>query len=189
MTPSIDTVTERGASEVRAQHERWLGARARLMGGKPPKAKSPALARMQVVLDRVNEPPKPFEPIKFRISAVDSPLFPKWKRIALEVCDKHEITLSELCSSQRSTFLVIARHEAFFRLKTETEMSLPQIGRRIGNKDHTTVLHGLRKHCARNGLPDPFPTNRRVVLATRKSPRPALPKLDVEAWNTLGAPA
>jgi chromosomal replication initiation ATPase DnaA len=36
-------------------------------------------------------------------------------------------------------------------------MSLPQIGRRLGGRDHTTVLHGIRRHCELNGLPYPRP--------------------------------
>lgn len=200
MTPSIDTVTERGASEVRAQHDRWLAARARLMNGKPEpvvetlpppvETKPTALSHMKALLARVSKPPQKFEPIKVYIHpGVDDPSFPAWKRIALEVCAKHEIKLSEMKSPQRNMSLVLARHEAFYRCKTETEMSLPQIGRRFG-RDHTTVLHGVRKHAARNGLPDPFPRHPRVMKADAprvRSPKGRFATPDVEAWDAMGA--
>ena len=37
------------------------------------------------------------------------------------------------------------RQIAMFLAKTLTPRSLPEIGRRFGNRDHTTVLHAVRK--------------------------------------------
>jgi chromosomal replication initiator protein len=34
-------------------------------------------------------------------------------------------------------------------LKSMTSLSLPQIGRALGGRDHTTVMHGVRKHESR----------------------------------------
>lgn len=31
-------------------------------------------------------------------------------------------------------------------LKQEGRWSLPQIGRLLGNRDHTTIIHGVRQH-------------------------------------------
>jgi chromosomal replication initiation ATPase DnaA len=70
------------------------------------------------------------------------------QRIMKEVCVKHRVTRAELTGKQRAKNIVIARQEAAYRLKTETTMSLPQIGRRLGGKDHTTVLHSVRRHIA-----------------------------------------
>ena len=72
-----------------------------------------------------------------------------WKRIVEEICIKHQVSRAELLSAQRSVRIVAARHEAMYRMKTETTMSLPQIGRRLGNRDHTTVLHGVRRYEAK----------------------------------------
>lgn len=70
----------------------------------------------------------------------------RWRQIVLEVAAQHGVSLPEITGHQRAYNIVRARHEAFYRLKTETQLSLPQIGRKMGGRDHTTVLHGVRKH-------------------------------------------
>lgn len=74
---------------------------------------------------------------------------PPWRLIAREVAAKHGVPMSDMWSSRRNVEAVAARHEAFWRCKNETTMSLPQIGRRFGGRDHTTVLHGIKKHQAK----------------------------------------
>lgn len=68
--------------------------------------------------------------------------------IIREVCLARKVRRNELFSARRRPHIVAARHEACWRLKNETSMSLPQIGRLLG-RDHTTVLHGVRKHAER----------------------------------------
>jgi hypothetical protein len=79
-------------------------------------------------------------------------LVPQWKVIIHETAKKHSVTFNEIVSPQRSHLIVLARHECCYRMAMETTMSLPQIGRRLGGRDHTTVLHGIRRHAAREGL-------------------------------------
>ena len=38
-----------------------------------------------------------------------------------------------------------ARQLAYFFLKHHTQLSMPQIGRMIGNRDHSTVIHGVHR--------------------------------------------
>lgn len=71
------------------------------------------------------------------------------QKIINEICRKHGFTKSELLSARRAVPLVAARHEAMYRLSKETSLSLPMIGRRLGGRDHTTVLHGIRKYTAK----------------------------------------
>lgn len=87
-------------------------------------------------------------------SASEEDFIPRteWKDIAREVATKHNVSVGEIKGNRRSTYLVEARHELFYRLAHETTMSLPEIGRRVGGKDHTTVLHGIRRHAERHGL-------------------------------------
>lgn len=69
-----------------------------------------------------------------------------WRQIIREVCEKHGITYIELCSKRRARTLVMARHEACYRLRNETTMSYPQIGQRIGGRDHTTALSSIKRY-------------------------------------------
>jgi hypothetical protein len=67
-------------------------------------------------------------------------------RIKTEVIKAHsDVTLRDLDSRRRAAHVVLARHIAMYLIKTMTGKSLPEIGRRLGDRDHTTVLHGIRK--------------------------------------------
>lgn len=67
-------------------------------------------------------------------------------RIIQEVCDSHGVTKGEMLGRQRSKPIATARQEACWRLSKETTLSLAQIGRKLGGRDHTTVMHGIRRH-------------------------------------------
>ncbi len=56
-----------------------------------------------------------------------------------------ELTLDDLCSTNRSRNLVLARQIAMYLCRELTEMSLPKIGQEFGGRDHTTVMHADRK--------------------------------------------
>ncbi len=56
-----------------------------------------------------------------------------------------EFTIDELCGSNRTRNLVLARQIAMYLCRELTDMSLPMIGREFGNRDHTTVMHAERK--------------------------------------------
>jgi hypothetical protein len=76
--------------------------------------------------------------------------------IAQEIADFYDVTMVELCSERRTGIIVEARHACFYAVSAERpDMSLPEIGRRLGGRDHTTVLHGIRRHAERHGLPLP----------------------------------
>ena len=67
------------------------------------------------------------------------------RRIVAEVCLKHKQFLLDIESDRRTTDVMPARFELIYRLRTETTWSLPRIGRFLGNRDHTTILHGYQK--------------------------------------------
>lgn len=85
------------------------------------------------------------------------------QRILQEVSIKHGVSVIDIKSKRRSQDVVPARFEACYRLKNETTMSLPAIGRYLGGRDHTTILHAIRKHAARvkAGMEHP-PSDKRV---------------------------
>lgn len=75
----------------------------------------------------------------------------RWRQIIAEVAEKHRISVRELTSHQRTTPMVHARQEMWYRLKTETRISIAEIGRRIGF-DHSSGVHAIRRHKERMGL-------------------------------------
>ena len=52
---------------------------------------------------------------------------------------------ADLLSSRRTANVVRPRQVAMYLAKILTLRSLPEIGRRFGGRDHTTVLHAVRK--------------------------------------------
>lgn len=69
----------------------------------------------------------------------------KFKDIEREICLAYRLSPLELWSSRRQQNLCDARQEAYYRLRHETSRSMPDIARRCGGRDHTTILHGVRK--------------------------------------------
>jgi chromosomal replication initiator protein len=57
----------------------------------------------------------------------------------------YSVTLEDLCGTSRTRVLVTARQIAMYLCRELTDLSLPQIGRTFGGKDHTTVMHACRK--------------------------------------------
>jgi chromosomal replication initiator protein len=66
-------------------------------------------------------------------------------RILKAVCQHFEVTVADLCSPRRPQALSFARQSAMFLLRERTELSLSEIGVLLGGRDHTTILHGVRK--------------------------------------------
>jgi chromosomal replication initiation ATPase DnaA len=66
-------------------------------------------------------------------------------RVIAEVCIRYQVEEIDLCSDRRTANVVLPRQIAMYLCRTFTLKSLPEIGRRLGGKDHTTVLHGVRK--------------------------------------------
>ena len=64
----------------------------------------------------------------------------------MKVCSRHfGISRADLTSQRRHRSVVWPRQIGMFLAKQLTARSLPEIGRRFGNRDHTTVLHAIRK--------------------------------------------
>ena len=72
------------------------------------------------------------------------------KRIRIEdiqriVARHYNVSKTELLSNRRTRTIVKPRQVAMYLAKVMTPRSLPEIGRRFGGRDHTTVLHAVRK--------------------------------------------
>ena len=61
------------------------------------------------------------------------------------VSNFYNIALSEMLSQRRSRPLARPRQIAMFLCKELTSYSYPEIGRAFGGKDHTTVIHAVKK--------------------------------------------
>ncbi|HEY8162290.1 MAG: chromosomal replication initiator protein DnaA [Methylocystis sp.] len=61
------------------------------------------------------------------------------------VASHYNISRADILSSRRTANVVRPRQIAMYLSKVLTLRSLPEIGRRFGGRDHTTVLHAVRK--------------------------------------------
>ncbi len=61
------------------------------------------------------------------------------------VCRHFGLSYAEIISQRRDIEVVLPRQIVMYLAKTLTTRSFPEIGRRIGDRDHTTILHGVRK--------------------------------------------
>ena len=66
-------------------------------------------------------------------------------RIIDEAAEVFGMSVDDLCGYSRTRALVQARQSAMYVCRSLTEESLPAIGRAFGQRDHTTVLHAVRK--------------------------------------------
>jgi len=67
------------------------------------------------------------------------------EEIKRKVADHYNLRLSDLISARRARAVARPRQVAMFLAKTLTTKSLPEIGRGFGGRDHTTVIHAVRK--------------------------------------------
>lgn len=59
---------------------------------------------------------------------------------------KHfDVSVNEICSKRRAQRYAKPRHFAMYLAKQLTAHSLPEIGRKFGGRDHTTVMHAVRR--------------------------------------------
>lgn len=70
------------------------------------------------------------------------PTLPSIRRV---VCSHYRVSQTELLSRRRTADVVLPRQIAMYLARNFTIQSMPQIGRATGRKDHTTVLHAVRK--------------------------------------------
>ena len=124
-------------------------------------------AHYKAVRDRLNNPPKKVaavrliypepvpepepmpepEPVAEVVAqAPAAPVETPSRKILSEVAEKHGMGINDFRNPSRKMRFINLRHEACYRLSVELHFSLTQIGRLMGNKDHTTVLNAIRRH-------------------------------------------
>ena len=67
------------------------------------------------------------------------------EEIQRKVSEHYNIRLSDMIGPKRLRSYARPRQVAMYLCKQLTSRSLPEIGRRFGGRDHTTVMHGVRR--------------------------------------------
>ena len=67
------------------------------------------------------------------------------EEIQKKVAEHYNIRLTDMYSPRRSRSVARPRQVAMYLAKSITSRSLPEIGRKFGGRDHTTVMHAVRK--------------------------------------------
>lgn len=66
-------------------------------------------------------------------------------KIQETVCRHYGVTRVDMLSARRTWDIVRPRQVAMYLARVLTTRSMPEIGRRFGDRDHTTALHAFRK--------------------------------------------
>lgn len=57
------------------------------------------------------------------------------------------LTVDDICGTSRAQYIVVPRHKAMAKVYEERqELSLGDIGKHFGGRDHSTVLNAIQKH-------------------------------------------
>ncbi|MCB6177967.1 chromosomal replication initiator protein DnaA [Rhodobacter sp. Har01] len=67
------------------------------------------------------------------------------EEIQRKVAEHYNVRLSDMIGPKRLRTIARPRQVAMYLAKQLTSRSLPEIGRRFGGRDHTTIMHGVRK--------------------------------------------
>ena len=67
------------------------------------------------------------------------------EEIQRKVAEHYNIRLSDMIGPKRLRTIARPRQMAMYLAKQLTSRSLPEIGRRFGGRDHTTIMHGVKK--------------------------------------------
>jgi hypothetical protein len=90
-------------------------------------------------------PPEPAEIVRDIIHVASGPADPTLHQIASAVCRVLQVSPRDFHSPRRFRHVTRARQIYFWIARNRTSRSLPEIGRRCGGKDHSTVMHGIHK--------------------------------------------
>lgn len=124
-------------------HAHYKAVRSRLDGGVK---KEPAVRLIYPEPAPAAYPDPLDSPAPVAVEAPAAPAETPARKILNEVAEKHKMPVGAFRSKSRTMPFINLRHEACYRLSTELGFSLMQIGRLMGNRDHTTVLNAIRRH-------------------------------------------
>lgn len=133
-------------SERERQHAQWKAARARL-GAAAIAKKAEAEISVSKSVEKLVTHPVPVAPtMPFERDWLDVATKYAIADIVKEVCEQFGVSKTEIQSVRRHPQITNPRQIAMALCKQLTSRSFPEIGRRIGMRDHTTVIHACRKY-------------------------------------------
>lgn len=86
--------------------------------------------------------------------------------IQRKVAEHFNVRLSDMLSPRRARAIARPRQIAMYLCKELTDKSLPDIGKKFGGRDHTTIMHGVKRI---SQLADEDPALREDVAVLRRS--------------------
>lgn len=89
--------------------------------------------------------------------------------IQKRVCEHYRIRTAEMVSARRAREVARPRQVAMYLAKQLTPRSLPEIGRRFGGRDHTTVIHAVRQIERLRGLDSEIDNDVRTLMRVLES--------------------
>jgi chromosomal replication initiator protein len=104
---------------------------------------------------------------------------PSLEAIQHTVCDAFSITVDELLSTSRAARVVWPRQVAMYLARENTDLTFPDIGRRFGGRNHTTVMHAVKRTADRLTTDrDAFATVRELTERLERGDTPPAPDPD-----------
>lgn len=119
-------------------HQAHLERLARINRGAPKKPPPAPVAAPRSIPEQPSREWKPW----FRIIGAGAPTI---KDIKVVTAEFYGISENDMCSQRRDMPVVRIRQVAVYLSKVMTAKSMPEIGRRFGGRDHTTVLSAVRR--------------------------------------------
>jgi|SRR5271165_5914588 len=105
-----------------------------------------ALAVAAVTVDRTREANKRAKEAPLAVGLESPGSLGSQARAALQaVSQRTGVPVEAILGRQRFSAIAAARHEAIWRVREVTKWSLPRVGRFFAGRDHTTVLHSVRR--------------------------------------------
>lgn len=81
----------------------------------------------------------------FPSEPANTPLYPTMGEVLAVTTSFYGVTVTRVRSAQRSSDIIRPRQVTMFLMREMTPQSLPAIGRFLGGRDHTTVLHAIAR--------------------------------------------
>src|SRR6266700_331117 len=85
------------------------------------------------------------EPSLEEILPEGPPFLSRSERVLYAVCRHFDISKNELLCKRRAFRVLIPRQIAAYLMRELNRTSFPEIGRKLGGQDHTTVMNSLRR--------------------------------------------